>query len=1449
MALHGLLTQTACLAAALVAGQPRHRRLDLPAPSEQRLPFRGAVEDLRLPQIGMMVAQKDRALRFRLPILAPTIVPEGAPLAVGRQKPCREAISLHFRGDARRRHAVGTGACGTVGIQFEVRRAKAVRVSPARRWNERHHRRLPVAHDVDGRSANGLVLRLQSRALLLLSLSCAILPRSNARQAEGCCCMAAAQLGLPLPRHRNQQLFADYYLNVLLPQREDWRQLVAEAAPMLAALRAIYAAFTPSNNEAQTEDGLIKPVLLALGHTFEVQAALKTPDGTKKPDYVFYTDLAALKAHKDQTLTETLLTQDMLAVGDAKFWDRPLDLALTGKGVDLFNNKNPSYQIAFYMQHSGAAWGILTNGRLWRLFHQASAYKQHCFYEVNLPELLEQPDPAAFLYFFAFFRRAAFDEHPLGLRALLQASTDFARGISEHLKQQVYAALRHVAQGFLDYTPNGLQSDPATLKTIYDHSLLVLYRLLFIFYAEARELLPLRDSSQYRESYSLDALKRKVARRLDGGKYLLPSTNVYWLRLHILFGMINAGAVPLQVATFNGGLFDPQRYPFLETQSVGDAQLLQALDKLARVDRQFIDYRDLAERHLGTIYEGLLEYHLEAIAPTDGWSVDLLNAKGERKATGSYYTPDYIVKYIVDQTVGPALQRAIAGKHEAAAQVRAILAVNVCDPAMGSGHFLVEATEYIARFLVALAVPPDTDAQGEADLAYWKRRVVQSCIYGVDLNPLAVDLAKLSLWLVTVAKNKPLSFLDHHLRCGNALVGARLADLGTRPLTADRRRPAVDHSSKAVAVQSSLLDDPAFRLSISSAVDSMFLIETKAGQTVAEVKEQAQTYIALRADLTQRYGRLANLLTAQSFGVLVPNDQSKALTEYATGRNLTVLPQMVALLEQADALAAQRAFFYWELEFPEVFFDHHGYPLGEAAGFDAVVGNPPYVRQEQLGFFKAAFQMAYAETYSGTADLFVYFFHQGVKLLRQGGKLGYISSNSWLRANYATLLRALLRQHVTVEQLIDLGDNHVFADAPDVYPAIPIVCKATPPADYSAQVASFSRGEGVQGFEQQVAAKLAPVNIHDQQDTGWQLETDAMRLVFRKLMAGGKALDEVVNGRLYRGILTGLNKAFIIDQTTRERIVRADPSSAALIKPMLRGEDLRPWYQEHEGRWLILLPTKWTEQRFGAGLEEATAWTKLAERHPSLAAHLESFAPAGRTRGDKGDYWWELRACDYYDVFEQPKIFWPDIAKFPRFSWNTDQTYLGNTGYTIVTDQPWLLGYLASRCAWFLISQTAISLGERAGVMRYRLIDQYMRRLPIPDAPPAERATLGDLALQITAAAQARYQLHRQVRKRILSDLGVAGGQLNQKLTAWWRLDFAGLRAEVQKVFKRDIPLKARDEWEEWLGVQCAKHHEQTAAIIAGESALNARVYQLFALSAEEIGLVEASTKYAYGEV
>ena len=214
--------------------------------------------------------------------------------------------------------------------------------------------------------------------------------------------------------------------------------------------------------------------------------------------------------------------------------------------------------------------------------------------------------------------------------------------------------------------------------------------------------------------------------------------------------------------------------------------------------------------------------------------------------------------------------------------------------------------------------------------------------------------------------------------------------------------------------------------------------------------------------------------------------------------------------------------------------------------------------------------------------------------------------------NYAGSLRAYLRSQATVETLVDVGDNRVFADAPDVYPAVLVVRKSSPPAGYTAQAAVFTCGEGVKQFAAQVAAKLAPVSIHDQPDTGWQLGDDAGRRVFAKLMAGGRPLGEVVGGRIYRGILTGLNEAFIVDQATRDRIVKADPACATIIKPMVNGEDVRSWHLENEGRWLILLPDGWTDAHFGIRLSEGIAWQQLQETFPALTAHLAPFAEAAR---------------------------------------------------------------------------------------------------------------------------------------------------------------------------------------------------------------------------------------------
>lgn len=1307
--------------------------------------------------------------------------------------------------------------------------------------------------------------------------------------------------------HHNQRLFSDYFLDTVLTsdtwrQREEWQALLAEAAPVLTTLRERYRAFAPTAaeaNEAQTESDWIRPVLEALGHTFEVQATLKMPGmaSAQHPDYVFYASETQRLANRGRELDDRAAQTGALAVGDAKQWDVPLDQMRKGAS-ESFSNKNPSFQIFFYMLHSKLPWGILTNGRKWRLYHEATAYKLEVFYEVDLPDLLAREQHEDFLYFYAFFRRAAFTPgHALSLEHLLQASVKSAQEIRDDLREQVYDALRSVAQGFLSSPANHLEPTPENLARIYEHSLILLYRLLFILYAEARGLLPTENNS-YRTHYSLRTIADQVRRALSEQVVLLPHAGIIWSQLKTLFQGIDRGETSLGINTFNGGLFDPTRHVFLETSTVGDRDLARAIDKLARRPRDerdfseqsLIDYRDLSERHLGTIYEGLLEYTLHVASEPmaelrannlvvpysqvagreiarvyQPGEVYLVTDTGQRKTTGSYYTPDYIVKYMVEQTIKPVLDEAVRGLTEDKQKIAAVLAVNVLDPAMGSGHFPVEVVEYLARYLVELGVQPADKDPRESDMGYWKRRVAQHCIYGVDANPLAVELAKLSLWLATAAQDSPLNFLDHHLRPGNALIGAWLAESATseHPQTKLAKKRATslldlaesEPAGSAETEQFSMLEDPEFGRGLSDALEIVSTIEQMPGNTIQEVKQQEAAYGRLREHFVSRYQDMLNLGVALFYGIEIERPLWGAYVAYASKtpeqrQENKYAPQFAQIFQRAHELGERRRFFHWELEFPDIFFAQDGTPKGEQAGFDVVLGNPPYVRQEKLGADKP-FYRDHFEVYHGTADLFVYFFGQGLRLLRPGGRLAYISSNSWLRANYATPLRRSLRLSSSVEQIIDLGNTRVFADAPDLSPAIQIVRKQPPDADHQVSVAVFSRADTISEFRENLGAdRLFAVSLDDQPDEGWQLRGDASRELLARLVAQGKPLGEVVEGRMYYGIKTGLNEAFIIDSATRKRLLQADPASAQIIKPLARGEDLRPWYQEDEGRWLIALPNGWTRERFPELLtsDEEPAWEKMRAEYPALAAYLEPFARAGRKRQDQGQFWWELRACSYYDAFEKPKIFYPDIAKYPRFSWDEQGIFTNNKGYILPTTDISLLGILQSRVIWFCITHLCAPLGERIGLMIYQHFTQYLSRLPIFIPTDEQRVQIGEFAQQLTNVAKERYRIRREMAQRIMSDLGAGQRKITDRLDEWWLLDWQGFRDEVRKSFKREIPLKERAEWQELFQEQQSEIERLTAQIEQLEEALNAAVYAVYGLNAEEIALIERETKYRYGE-
>ena len=383
--------------------------------------------------------------------------------------------------------------------------------------------------------------------------------------------------------------------------------------------------------------------------------------------------------------------------------------------------------------------------------------------------------------------------------------------------------------------------------------------------------------------------------------------------------------------------------------------------------------------------------------------------------------------------------------------------------------------------------------------------------------------------------------------------------------------------------------------------------------------------------------------------------------------------------------------FEWKAEFPEIF---------ERGGFDAVIGNPPYVRQEGLGEFKEYFQKHY-QVYHGVADLYAYFVEKGVCLLRSAGLFSYIVANKWMRANYGAPLRRWLKgQHI--EEIIDFGDLPVFLKA-TTYPCILRILKKAPAERFPVcQVKSLS----FLSLSDYVDDNSYDVRQSDLDDTGWSLSDERTQALLAKLKGAGLPLGEYVGRKIYYGIKTGLNEAFVIDETTRARLIAEDPKSAELMKPFLAGRDVKRYEQPANDKYLILIHRGWTRNKI-EGSEDALSWLKRS--YPAIANYLHPFAEAAEKRYDKGEYWWELRTCDYYDEFEKPKIIIPAIVRAASYAYDRSGIYSNDKTSVIPTDDLYLLGILSSKVADIVIH--SISSTKQGGYFEYK--PMYVSQIPI----------------------------------------------------------------------------------------------------------------------------------------
>jgi NOL1/NOP2/fmu family ribosome biogenesis protein len=365
-----------------------------------------------------------------------------------------------------------------------------------------------------------------------------------------------------------------------------------------------------------------------------------------------------------------------------------------------------------------------------------------------------------------------------------------------------------------------------------------------------------------------------------------------------------------------------------------------------------------------------------------------------------------------------------------------------------------------------------------------------------------------------------------------------------------------------------------------------------------------------------------------------------------------------------------------------------------------VIGNPPYVRQEGLGEFKGYFQKHF-QVYQGTADLYAYFIERGVSLLQDEGIFSYIVANKWMRAHYGQPLRRWLKEQC-IEEIIDFGDLPVFLGA-TTYPCIIRIARRPPLASFQAtQVKTLNFND----LCEYVNENNYKVNQLTLDDSGWSLADEATQALLDKLKGKGVPLGEYVRGKIYYGIKTGLNEAFVIDAQTRERLIAEDPKSTELIKPFLAGRDIKRYQQPVNDKYLILIPRGWTREK-SSNAKDALGWLK--GNYPAIANHLLPFAQAAQRRYDKGEQWWELRACEYYNEFEKPKIIIPAIVRSASYAYDLSSIYSNDKTSIIPTNDLHLLGILGSKLADFIIH--SISSTKQGGYFEYK--PMYISQIPI----------------------------------------------------------------------------------------------------------------------------------------
>lgn len=958
-------------------------------------------------------------------------------------------------------------------------------------------------------------------------------------------------------------------------------------------------------------------------------------------------------------------------------------------------------------------WGLVSNGRLLRILRDNQSLTRQAYLEFDMEAMMEGEAYSDFVLLWLVCHQSRFEGSEPGdywIEKWRRQAIEQGTRALESLRDSVENAIRCLGSGFLSHRENmglreSLRTGKLTSQDYYHQLLRLIYRFIFLLVAEERDLLLLPTSEPrarevYRHYYSFARL-RFLAEQRRGTQH-----SDAWAGLQVTMKALGAdtGCSQLALPALGGFLWEEKSLPDVLGCLITNESLLNAIRSMTFTQRDKVtskvDFKNLGPEELGGIYEALLELKAEVNIDTAEFS--LLTLPGhERHLTGSYYTTSSVVETMLDTSLEPLLGEAVKRAHPDSA----ILGLKICDPACGSGHFLIAAAHRIAGRLATIR--SEGSEPSPSTLRSSLREVVSHCIYGVDVNPMAVELCKVNLWLEAMEPGLPLTFLDHRIQLGNSLLGTFRQDLaGGLPDTAFERKDG-DDPKVVVALRKQNVREREGQTTLgefdsAEARATVGWISGTSDDDITKVHEKERNWNAYVHSTYFLHSKF--VFDAWSVAFTIPHvSEVEPITSRTLKAALADESSLSSSLREVITVRARELrLFHWELAFPDVFSG------SSESGFDLLIGNPPWVRQELFRPWKPLLCRLVA--YTSTADLSVSFVEVGLRLCRNGGFLSFLTPNKWFRAAYGRPLRALVSSGSTVKLLVDFGHTRTLFPGEDTFPAIIVTQRGKPRSGDTFSSLRFSDFDQTRpDIRNALIGQVSKLSLDILSKDEWLIEGETVLGIIDRIKANSIPLEMYLGSTPLSGIKTGFDRAFYIDEKFAHELLEQE-AYREVIRPLIRGRDLKAWRPKRSHHWMIFIVSsenrKWPWS--GKAIDEAEQ--SLAETYPRIYAHLKAFEEALKKREDQGAYWWELRSCSYYGAFLEPKTLIPVISYHPAVCIDDSGAVANNKTMMLMSTDPLVIASLNSRVGWWFMTMVFPHMKDEALAMQA----DFLSKFPIP---------------------------------------------------------------------------------------------------------------------------------------